>query len=61
MIDTRPTRQEVLDGIGFEPLTMPGVPEDVCAIESEALQDYLVAWTQGAWDHVTAYERDHVK
>ena len=61
MIDTRPTREQILDGIGFEPLTMPGVPEDVCAIESEALQDYLVAWTQGAWDHVTAYERDHGK
>ena len=62
MIETRPTREEILQGIGYQPLVCPeGVPAEVCEAEDRELQDYLVGWAQGAWDHVTAYEREQVK
>ena len=51
----RPTREEILEGIGYTPLTFPEslhVPEAVRAAEDRAMQDYIVAWTQGLWDHL---------
>src|ERR1700722_8812628 len=56
---SRPTREEILDGIGYEPLTFPAslhVPEALRAEEDRAMQDYIVAWTQGLWDFVQAHE-----
>jgi len=51
--DNRPTRAEILAGINYQPLEpMEGVPEWVRAAEDQELQDYLVAWTQGVWDHI---------
>jgi hypothetical protein len=46
---SRPTRGEILGGIGYEPLTFPAslrVPEALRAEEDRALQDYIVAWTR---------------
>ena len=54
----RPTREEILEGIGYEPLTFPAslhVPEAVRAAEDLAMQDYIVAWTQGLWDHINKF------
>jgi hypothetical protein len=56
---SRPTREEILEGIGYEPLTFPAslrVPEALRAEEDRAMQDYIVAWTQGLWDFVHAHE-----
>jgi hypothetical protein len=56
---SRPTREEILEGIGYEPLTFPAslrVPEALRAEEDRAMQDYIVAWTQGLWDFVQAHE-----
>jgi hypothetical protein len=52
---SRPTREEILEGIGYTPLTFPAslhVPEAVRAAEDLAMQDYIVGWTQGLWDFV---------
>ena len=46
---SRPTREETLGGIRYEPLTFPAslrVPEALRAEEDRALQDYIVAWTR---------------
>jgi hypothetical protein len=51
----RPTREEILKGIGYTPLTFPEslhVPEAVRAAEDLAMQDYIVGWTLGLWDHI---------
>jgi hypothetical protein len=32
------------------------VPEAVRAAEDLAMQDYIVAWTQGLWDHINNFE-----
>ena len=54
---SRPTREEVLKGIGYKPLVMgKGVPEHVRAAEDRAMQDYIVAWTQGLWDHINQFD-----
>ena len=52
---SRPTREEILEGIGYTPLTFPEnlhVPEAVRAAEDLAMQDYIVGWTLGLWDHI---------
>jgi len=56
---SRPTREEILKGIGYEPLTFPAslhVPEALRAKEDRAMQDYIVAWKLGLWDFVHAHE-----
>jgi hypothetical protein len=58
---SRPTREEILEGIGYTPLTFPEslhVPEAVRAAEERANQDYVVAWVQGLWDFIQAHEND---
>jgi hypothetical protein len=57
----RPTREEILEGIGYTPLTFPAhlhVPEALRAKEERANQDYVVAWVQGLWDFIQAHEND---
>jgi hypothetical protein len=56
---SRPTREEILEGIGYTPLTFPAslhVPEALRAAEDLAMQDYIVGWTQGFWDFIHAHE-----
>src|ERR1700683_150032 len=56
---SRPTREEILEGIGYKPLTFPEslhVPEAVRAAEDLAMQDYIVAWTLGLWDHINNFD-----
>jgi hypothetical protein len=58
---SRPTREEILEGIGYTPLTFPAslhVPEALRAKEERANQDYVVAWVQGLWDFIQAHEND---
>ena len=58
---SRPTREEILEGIGYTPLTFPAslhVPEALRAKEERANQDYVVAWVQGLWDFIHAHEND---
>ena len=46
---SRPTREEILEGIGYTPLTFPAslqVTEALRAKEERANQDYVVAWVQ---------------
>jgi hypothetical protein len=33
-----------------------GVPEYVRAAEDRRLQDYIVNWTQGLWDHINKFD-----
>ena len=57
MKKARPTREEILKGIGYKPLVMgKGVPEYVRAAGDRAMQDYIVAWTQGLWDHINQFD-----
>jgi hypothetical protein len=56
---SRPTREEILEGIGYTPLTFPEslhVPEAVRAAEDLAMQDYIVGWTLGLWDHINNFD-----
>jgi hypothetical protein len=56
-----PSREEILAGIGYTPLTFPAslhVPEALRAKEERANQDYVVAWVQGFWDFIHAHEDD---
>ena len=58
---SRPTREEILAGIGYTPLTFPAslhVPQALRAKEERAHQDYVVAWVQGLWDFIQAHEDD---
>ena len=58
---SRPTREEILEGIGYTPLTFPAslhVPEALRAREERANQDYVVAWVQGFWDLIHEQEND---
>jgi len=44
----RPTREEILEGIGYTLLTFPEnlhVPEAVRTAEDLAMQDYIAGWT----------------
>jgi hypothetical protein len=48
MRKTKPTRQEILKGMGWEPFKMgPGVPAAVVEAENRRMQDYIVGWAQG--------------
>jgi hypothetical protein len=51
-----PTRVEILKGIGWKPLKMPGVPAAVAKAENRRMQDYLVNWTQGMAAHIEMVE-----
>jgi hypothetical protein len=56
---SRPTREEILEGIGYTPQTFPEslhVPEAVRAAEDLAMQDYIVGWTLGLWDHINKFD-----
>jgi hypothetical protein len=58
---SRTTREDILKGIGYEPLTFPAslhVPEALRAEEDRAMQDYKVARTPGLWDFIHAHEND---
>lgn len=55
------SREELLDGIGYEALDMPGMPPDVVAAANADLESYLVAWAQGYEEHVARYESEHQK
>jgi hypothetical protein len=58
---SRPTRDEILEGIGYTPLTFPAsrhVPEALRAQEERANQDYIVAWVQGLGNFIHAHEND---
>jgi hypothetical protein len=48
----RPTRAEILKGVGWKPLSAGLMPEDVRKAEDRRMQDEIVAWTLGAWDNV---------
>ncbi len=49
--DRRPTRAEVLKGIGWKPIRSAALPPAVLKAENRRMQDELVAWTLGLWDH----------
>jgi len=54
-----PSREEILAGIGYTPLTFPAslhVPEALRAKEERANQDHVVARVQGFWDFITKHE-----
>ena len=56
---SRPTREEILEGIGYTPLTFPAslhVPEALRAKEERANQDYVFAWLQGLWDQMINFD-----
>jgi hypothetical protein len=56
---SKPTREEILEGIGYTPLTFPAslhVPEAVRAAEDLAMQDYIVGWTLGLWDQISNFD-----
>jgi hypothetical protein len=48
----KPTREEILKGMGWEPLKVPGVPRAVLAAENRRMQDDLVGWVQGLSAHI---------
>ena len=50
----KPTREEILKGMGWEPLKVPGVPRAVLAAENRRMQDDIVNWVQGLSDHIDA-------
>src|ERR1035437_2142033 len=55
---TKPTRQEILKGIGWKPLEAPpGVPADVVEAENRRMQDGIVGWAQGLAAHIDKYEQ----
>jgi len=55
---SRPTRKEILTGIGYKALEpAAGVPEEVRAAEDRELQDYLVTWVQGMSEHIASYDK----
>ena len=55
----RPTRAEILKGIGWKPLPVGFLPEAVRKAENRRMQDEIVAWTLGMWDHME--KLDHPK
>jgi hypothetical protein len=54
--DKRPTRAEILKGIGWKPLPVGSLPEKVRKAENRRMQDEVVAWTLGMWDHIERLE-----
>ena len=47
-----PTREEILKGMGWEPLKVPGVPRAVLDAENRRMQDEIVGWVQGLSAHI---------
>jgi excisionase family DNA binding protein len=50
--ELKPTREEILKGIGWEPLKVPGVPPEALEEENRRLQDDVVAFVQGLSAHL---------
>jgi hypothetical protein len=48
----RPTRAEILKGINWKPLPIGSLPEAVRKAKNRRMQDEVVAWTLGMWDHM---------
>lgn len=48
----RPTRAEILKAAGWEPTPVGLLPEKLRKAEDRRMQDYLVSWTLGMWDHM---------
>jgi hypothetical protein len=46
------SRKEILAGIGWRPLKMPGVPAAVAKAENKRQADYLVSWVRGLAAHI---------
>jgi hypothetical protein len=53
---TNPTREEILKGVDWEPLDLPGCPTEVVEAESRRMQDYIVGWVQGLSAHIEKCE-----
>jgi hypothetical protein len=55
---TREAREEILKGIGWEPLDFPpDVPADVVEAENRRMQDEIVGWVQGLAAHIDKYDQ----
>ena len=48
----RPTREDILKGMGWKPLKVPGVPRPVLDAENRRMQDEIVGWVQGLSAHI---------
>lgn len=48
----RPARAEILKGIGWKALPAGLLPENVHKAEDRRMQNEIVAWTLGLWNHV---------
>jgi hypothetical protein len=55
--DKRPTRAEILKGIGWKPLSAGLLPEKLRKAENRRMQDEVVAWTLGLWDHMQTLKK----
>jgi hypothetical protein len=55
----RPTRAEILKGIGWKPIPVGLVPEKDRKAENRRMQDEIVSWTLALWDHID--QLDHPK
>jgi hypothetical protein len=54
----REARDEILKGIGWEPLDFPpDVPADVVEAENRRMQDEIVGWVQGLAAHIDKYDQ----
>jgi hypothetical protein len=54
----REAREEILKGIGWEPLDFPpDVPADVVEAENRRMQDEIVGWVQGLAAHIDKYDQ----
>jgi hypothetical protein len=55
---TKITREEILKGIGWEPLDFPpDVPSEVVEAENRRIQDEIVGWVQGLAAHIDKYDQ----
>jgi hypothetical protein len=55
---TREAREEILKGIGWEPLDFPpDVPADVVEAENRRMQDEIGGWVQGLEAHIGKYDQ----
>jgi hypothetical protein len=53
----KPTRKEVLKGIDWKPIELPGCPSKVVEAENRRIQDHIVGWVQGLAAHIDKYEQ----
>ena len=57
-IPSKLSREEILEGMGWEPLEFPpGVPADVVEAENRRMQDEIVGWVQGLAAHINKYDQ----